>query len=144
MLTNYARKMVLEWGMSRRLGFINLSGDDQRESIVPERDYSEETARVIDEEVRAIIDHAYGETERMIESNWDKVVAVAEALLRYETLQADEVDRLLRGERMEKPTVADLLSAETNSTDTPTPKDTPRANGEEPDTELPGILPTPA
>jgi cell division protease FtsH len=112
MCTQYARAMILQWGMSDRLGFVNYAGSDSREMFVPERDYSPETARIIDEETRRIIDEAYTQAQQMLTDHWDKVVAVAEALLKYETLQRDDVDRLMRGESMGKPTVADLLAAE--------------------------------
>ena len=48
--TQFARHMILEWGMSERLGFVHYSGTDNRETFIPEREYSEETARIIDEE----------------------------------------------------------------------------------------------
>jgi cell division protease FtsH len=143
MLTRYARSMVLDWGMSKRLGFVNYSGDDKGESFVPDKDYSEETARIIDEEIKAIIDDAYTDTERLIEANWEHVAAIAEALLRYETLQKDDVDRIMRGELLDKPTVADLLSAEGSSDKGQKPTTTPSAD-EKPDTDLGGMMPHPA
>ncbi|MCA9286280.1 MAG: ATP-dependent zinc metalloprotease FtsH [Phycisphaerales bacterium] len=141
MSTSLARRMILEWGMSPRLGFVNYSGEDTQEMFVPEKDYSQETARIIDEEVRRLIDEAYADAERMINDNWEGVVAIAEALLKYETLQREDVERLLRGERMDKPTVAELLSAEAARPARPArpaPSDKP---GEEPG---PGVLPSPA
>ncbi len=111
-VTNLARMMVLEWGMSQRLGFVRYAPSDTREMFVPEKDYSDETARIIDEEIRRLVDEAYNEAQRMIEANWEKVAAVAEALLKYETLSADEVRKLMRGEAIGKPTVSDLLAAE--------------------------------
>ena len=143
MLTRYARSMVLDWGMSKRLGFINYSGEENRESLMADKDYSEETARIIDEEIKAIIDDAYTDTERLIEANWDNVVAIAEALLRYETLQNDDVERIMRGELLDKPTVADLLSARAPPTRV-RPLRPPAAPDEEPDTGLGGMMPHPA
>ena len=144
MLTRYARSMVLDWGMSKRLGFINYSGDESRESLMQDKEHSDETARIIDEEVKTIADDAYSDTERLVEANWDKVVAIAEALLRYETLQKEDIDRIMRGELLEKPTVADLLSAESSSdTDDEKPAGKPAA-GEEPDAGLGGMMPHPA
>jgi cell division protease FtsH len=112
MATRYARHMVLEWGMSERLGFVNYAGVDTQESYVPERDYSDETARIIDEEVRRITDEAYTDAKALLTEHWPKVVSIAEALLKYETLTGDDIDRLIRGERLDKPTVAELLRAE--------------------------------
>jgi cell division protease FtsH len=145
MLTTYARKMVLDWGMSQRLGFVNYSGDENRESFMAEKEYSDETARIIDEEVKLIVDGAFSDAERLLEANWDKAVAIAEALLRYETLQKDDIDLIMRGELLEKPTVADLLSAESapdSKEDDKPSKDSDE--DEETGEDLGGILPHPA
>jgi cell division protease FtsH len=115
MATSYARHMILEWGMSEKLGFVNYAGLDTRESFIPEKDYSDDTARVIDMEIKRLIDDAYADAERLLDENWDKVVAIAEALLKYETLQGEDVRRLMRGERLGKPTVGELLEAAANS-----------------------------
>ncbi len=111
-ITAIARAMILDWGMSPKLGFISYSGQDTRETFVPERDYSEHTARIIDEEVKRLTSEAFDDAKRMLDEHWDKVVAVAEALLKHETLTADEVHKIMRGEELVKPTVADLLSAD--------------------------------
>ncbi|MHC5112913.1 MAG: ATP-dependent zinc metalloprotease FtsH [Planctomycetota bacterium] len=140
--TQYARHMILEWGMSDRLGFVNYAGADTKEVLIPEKEYSEETARIIDEEIQRMIREAYGDAERLIEENWDTVAAVAEALLKYETLQGDDVARLMRGERMDKPTVADLLQRETSR---PAAKSEPEKPVEDPGDEAAGgMLPSPA
>ena len=112
MATQYARHMILEWGMSPRLGFVSYTGADTQQMYQPEKDYSDETAHVIDEEIKRLIDEAYNDAVRLVEEHWDKVAALAEALLKYETLQGDDVQRILRGEPLNKPTVAELLAAE--------------------------------
>lgn len=111
-VTNLARHMVEEWGMSERLGFVRYAGVDTREFFAPEKGYSEETARIIDEEIRRLVDEAFRDAERLLNENWSKVEAVAEALLKHETLSAEEVHRLMRGEALDKPTVSELLAAE--------------------------------
>ncbi len=141
MATQYARAMVLEWGMSDRVGFVNHAGSDQREMMLPEKDYSEQTARIIDEEIRKIVAAAYDDCTRLIDTHWDQLVAVAEALLKYETLSSNDVDQLMKGERIEKPTVAELLSAEAAKSTLPPPSAKPAA---EPGDDLPGIMPSPA
>ncbi|MBO6741058.1 MAG: ATP-dependent zinc metalloprotease FtsH [Phycisphaerales bacterium] len=110
-VTRLARAMILEWGMSSKLGFVNYAGEDSREMYIPDKDYSDDTARVIDEEVRRIVDEAYADAERMLLDNWEKVEAVAQALLKYENLTADEVHTLMRGESLGRSTVADLLGS---------------------------------
>jgi cell division protease FtsH len=127
--------------MSERLGFIRYAGSDTRETFLSEKDYSDETAHLIDEEVRRVVDSAYRDAEKMLIDHWPKVEAVAEALLRYETLSADEVHKLMRGERLDKPTVGDLLAAEARRKAPPEPL--PPRKSEEPDLP-PGALPTPA
>ncbi|HVU64206.1 MAG TPA: ATP-dependent zinc metalloprotease FtsH, partial [Phycisphaerales bacterium] len=142
-VTNIARSMVLEWGMSEKLGFVRYAGEDTREMLIPEKEYSDDTARIIDEEIRRFIDEAYADAKRLLESNWDKVVAVAEALIKYETLSGDEVRKLMKGESLGKPTVSDLLAAEARAAASqPTMQAKPT---QEPPPEIPpGVLPTPA
>jgi cell division protease FtsH len=113
--TSLARKMIRDWGMSDRLGFVFYGEDDNRPGFFEMnggRDYSEETAKAIDEETRALIDRLYDETRKILETNKDRVEAVAKALTRYETLDASEVDRVMKGEVLTKPTVGDLLEKE--------------------------------
>ncbi len=141
-VTRMARAMVLDWGMSQRLGFVKYSGEDTRESLVPDKDYSDETARIIDEEVRRFVDEAYVEANKLIEANWEKVVAVAEALIKYETLSGDEVRKLMRGESLGKPTVSDLLAAEAKASQLGVPVSKPAADA--PPEIPPGVLPRPA
>lgn len=141
MATAYARTMVLQWGMSDRLGFVNYGGSDERDMFIPEKDYSPETAHVIDQEVRTLIDHAYADARQMIEQNWDKVVAISEALLAVETLSRDDVDRIMAGEPFQKPSVADLLKRELPKNPTASSPE----NGQQPREDLPpGALPSPA
>jgi cell division protease FtsH len=139
MVTRLARAMVLEWGMSERLGFVNYRGEDSRETFIPEKDYSPDTARLIDEEVRRLADGAYDQANRLVDQHWQGVVAVAEALLKHETLSRDDVERLMRGEQVSKPTVADLLGAEMAKPAAPTA-------GARPDEGTPpaGAIPSPA
>ena len=142
MATRYARHMVVEWGMSGKLGFVDYGPNDSPELMAPERSHSDETARVIDEEIRVLIDDAFSDAERMINDNWEKVEAVAEALLRYETLSVDEVDRIMKGDKLTKPTVGDLLKAEhekDRQEQTPPPQPEEQHDG-----EAPGAMPSPA
>jgi cell division protease FtsH len=144
MATQYSRAMILEWGMSDKLGFVNYAGADSREAFIPEKDYSPETARVIDEETRSIIDAAYDEARSLLEANWDKVVAVAEGLLDHETLQRDDVERLMRGEKL-RPSTRNLLEAEMRAKPAAPEAPKPAARpGAESDEDLGGAMPTPA
>ena len=139
MATDYARHMVLEWGMSDRLGFINYTPDPNREAIISERDYSQDTARIIDEEIKRLIDMAFAETERLLDENWEFVVGIAENLLKYETLQSDEIDAIMRGESIDRASIGDLLAEESATTNAPDPES--NAGDDEP---AGGSIPSPA
>jgi cell division protease FtsH len=109
--TEIARRMVTDWGMSDKVGFIYY-GEDGRNRWFETggaREYSDETARAIDVAVKALVDEAQTETRRILGENRDKLQAIAEALMRYETLEADEIKRLMRGEPLHKPTIGDLI-----------------------------------
>jgi cell division protease FtsH len=115
--TGIARKMIRDWGMSERLGFVYYGEDDMNPNKMggfgDSREYSEETAKAIDEEVKKTIDGLYDETRKILEANRDRVDAIAKALLKYETLDTNDVDRIMRGDIITKPTVGDLLEKET-------------------------------
>jgi cell division protease FtsH len=111
-VTTMARAMIVDWGMSEKLGFVKYSPDAKREIFINERPYSDQTAGVIDSEIRRITDEAYKNAQRLIADNWDKVQAVAEALLKFETLDADEVRRLCLGESLDKPSLTGILADE--------------------------------
>ena len=114
--TEIARKMILMWGMSDEVGPVTYESDTRYKEAFygfgAEKEYSEKTAEAIDKEVRRLIDKAYKDTEGVIEANKDKLEAIAKALLKYETLDAEEVKRILDGQTLNKPTVAELLEAE--------------------------------
>jgi cell division protease FtsH len=97
--TSLARKMVMEFGMSAKLGPLALGRKHEQvflgRDFAEERNYSEEVAGQIDTEVRAIIDSCYTNAYHLLETNIDKLHRLAEALLERETVEADEVDRLL-------------------------------------------------
>jgi cell division protease FtsH len=111
-----ARRMVREWGMNDRLGFVYYGEDDSRPNFMggfgDGREYSEDTAKAIDEEVKKLIDNLYEETRKILEANRDRVEAVAKALMKYETLDSNDIDRIMRGDNLTKPTVGDLLERE--------------------------------
>jgi cell division protease FtsH len=114
--TSVARKMITEWGMNDRLGFVFYGEDDNRPNwfggFGEGKEYSEDTQRIIDEEVKKLIDTLYEETRRLMEANKDRVDAMAKALLKHETLDAAEVDAIMRGLPFHKPTVSELLEKE--------------------------------
>ncbi|TFG49429.1 MAG: AAA family ATPase, partial [Candidatus Brocadiia bacterium] len=111
--TEMARQMILTWGMSDKLGPISYDSDAEGFYGFPgEKVYSEKTAENIDIELRNIIDQAYRDTAALIEKNKDKLEKIALALLKYETLDGQEVKSILEGGELSKPTIAELLAVE--------------------------------
>ena len=114
--TVLARQMVTTWGMSEKLGpvaYEHQDGFDQFYFPIPgEREYSEKTAEEIDAEVKRFMGQAYDMAKERIQTDRDKVQAIANALLKYETLDAEDVKIIISGKQLDKPTVADLLAAE--------------------------------
>jgi cell division protease FtsH len=127
--TGLAKRMVMDWGMSGKLGFVRYAADPASQ-MLPElasREYSEKTAELIDTEVKSIMDVAETRTRQIIEANRANLEAVAKALLKYETLDVAEVNRILEGRPLDKPTVGDLLEAEqAKRSGTPTTKPSSR------------------
>ena len=110
-----ARKMVRDWGMNDRLGFVYYGEDENKPSFMDMgggREYSEDTAKAIDEEVKKLIDKLYEETNQLLLANKERIETMAKALMQFETLDSIDVDRVMKGERLTKPTVGDLLDQE--------------------------------
>jgi cell division protease FtsH len=114
--TKIARQMVLTWGMSDELGPISYGQDSGIKDLMyvmpGEKEYSEKTAESIDKEVKRITNEAYKQARELIESNKDKLEQIEKALMKYETLDADDVKLIIEGGQLDKPTVGDLLAAE--------------------------------
>lgn len=112
--TVIAREMILTWGMGDELGPIDYAGDQGMNMYYPggSKDYSEKTSELIDREVKKLIDNAYGKAKALIEANRDLLDSLAKALVKYETLDAADVEIILKGGELDKPTVSDLLAIE--------------------------------
>ncbi len=106
--TQLARNMVTKWGLSEKLGplmyaeeegevFLGRSAGSQHSNV------SGETARLIDEEVRSIIDHCYGTAKQILTDNRDKLDTMAEALMKYETIDAPQIDDIMAGRPPREP-----------------------------------------
>ncbi|MBQ6713888.1 MAG: ATP-dependent zinc metalloprotease FtsH [Selenomonadales bacterium] len=94
------RQMITEYGMSDTLGPITFGRPTSQQvflgrDISHDRNYGEEVASAIDKEVRAIIEEAYAECRQMLVDNGDKLELIAQALLKYETLEADQLKNLM-------------------------------------------------
>ncbi len=102
--TKIARKMVCEWGMSESFGSMALSDNGQEvflgRELVQHKQYSEETARLIDAEVKRIIQQAYDRAYELLRENEQIMHNLAQALLERETLSGEELSKILQGEQL--------------------------------------------
>jgi len=121
--TEIARRMIIDWGMSEKLGMINYGGDSAKRALLGDmaaKDYSEHTSQLIDEEVKQLIDSAHEQARRIIQGRRDAAERIAEALLKYETLEAEDVKRIIDGKPI-RTTVNDLLEAEMTKSESRSP-----------------------
>jgi cell division protease FtsH len=97
--TKLARKMVLDWGMSKRLGHVALGGEREQvflgEEIAQRRHYSETTAREVDEEIKTILDEAYDRAVETLRKYYEQLNHVAETLLAEEEIPGEKVLELI-------------------------------------------------
>lgn len=104
--TAIAREMICEYGMSERLGPLTLGKKHRQvflgKDIVEDRNYSEEVAYAIDQEIRQLIDKCYSMAEKVILENMDKLKKLAETLLEREVLEGEDIDRILEGKELEE------------------------------------------
>ena len=130
-----ARNMVTKWGLSEKLGplmyaeeegevFLGRGGGGQHAS------FSGETAKLIDSEVRSIIDQCYGTAKQILTDNRDKLDAMADALMKYETIDAEQIDDIMAGRVPREPRD---WSGGTGTSGTP-----PAVQGERPETPIGG------
>ena len=101
-----ARNMVTKWGLSEKLGPLMYAEDE--ESYLgrgggQSANVSGETAKLIDSEVRSIIDQCYGTAKQILTDNRDKLEAMADALMKYETIDADQIDDIMAGRPPREP-----------------------------------------
>jgi cell division protease FtsH len=105
--TEIARKMVTRWGFSERLGPLSYGEEDGEvflgHSVTKHKDISEETAHVIDLEVRAIVDKSYAHAKTILEGHLDKLHLMADALLKYETIDQHQIQDIMDGRPAREP-----------------------------------------
>ena len=99
--TEIARNMVTRWGLSDRLGPLAY-GEEEEEvflgrSVTQHKNVSDETAHAIDEEIRNIIDRNYDRSRHILKENIDKLHAMAEALIKYETIDTQQIEDIMAG-----------------------------------------------
>ena len=104
--TNLARKMVMEFGFSDKLGPLRYKSNQEEvflgHSVAQQRNISDETARIIDEEIRKIVEEGEKKANNILTKNIGDLHKIAKGLLEYETLTADDVKNVLSGNKLEK------------------------------------------
>lgn len=106
--TEMARNMVTKWGLSPKLGPLLYSEDEGevflgRSAASQSKSFSSDTAKSIDVEVRKIIDTCYSKAKDILETNRDKLEMMMEALMEYETIDADQIDDIMNGNKPRPP-----------------------------------------
>ncbi|WP_417665541.1 ATP-dependent zinc metalloprotease FtsH [Pseudidiomarina sp.] len=105
--TQIARKMVTQWGLSEKMGPL-LYAEDENEvflgrSVTQHKHMSDDTARAIDQEVKLFIDRNYDRAKRILEENVDILHTMKDALMKYETIDADQIDDLMNRRDVREP-----------------------------------------
>jgi cell division protease FtsH len=101
--TQMARNMVTKWGLNEKMGPILYGEDDSQAPGGGNTHYSEDTSREIDQEVKLILDDAYARATELLEANRDVLEAMKDALMEYETIDADQVDDLMHRRQVRQP-----------------------------------------
>ena len=105
--TEIARNMVTKWGLSEKIGPLTLGNDDEEvflgHSITRHKEVSEATSNLIDTEVRSIVDRNYQRAEQILKQEIIKLHAMAEALLKYETIGVEQIEDIMNGKPAREP-----------------------------------------
>lgn len=132
--TEIARNMVTKWGLSERLGPLQYSEDEGEvflgHSVTQHKQVSDETAHIIDEEVRSIIDENYRRAGELLRAHRDELHVMADALIKYETIEAVQIEDIMAGREPRPPDGWD-------DDDGSTPDDGEQSATQEPDPESP-------
>jgi cell division protease FtsH len=123
--TELARNMVTKWGLSDRLGPLTYSEDDGEvflgRSVTQHKQVSDDTAHAIDEEVRRIIDTNYERAKNLLEENLEKLHTMAKALMKYETIDEQQIKDIMAGREPTPPEDWDDTAGSRGQDDTPAP-----------------------
>ncbi|MDA9095534.1 ATP-dependent zinc metalloprotease FtsH [Porticoccaceae bacterium] len=101
--TQMARNMVTKWGLNEKMGPILYGEDESQAPGGGNTHYSEDTSREIDQEVRRILNDAYSNAKKLLEDNRDILESMKDALMEYETIDADQVDDLMKRIKVRPP-----------------------------------------
>ncbi|HEY0832108.1 MAG TPA: ATP-dependent zinc metalloprotease FtsH [Candidatus Dormibacteraeota bacterium] len=113
--TQLARRMVTQWGMSDKLGTVTMGHKEELvflgRDLGEQRNYSEEVAAIIDEEIRSIVDHGYQTAKGILTKQRGKMDAVVERLKVVETIDGKELDEIIAGEEPQAPAAASFSAS---------------------------------
>ena len=136
--TELARNMVTKWGLSNKLGPLTYGEDEQEvflgHSVTQHKNISDETSHLIDKEIRNFIDRNYDRAKTLLEENMDKLHTMAQALIKYETIDAAQIKDIMEGRepRPPKQWTDDASEPPSGSADAPAPAEPekgPRPSG---------------
>ena len=105
--TSIARNMVTRWGLSDRLGPLTYAEEEGEvflgRSVTKHKNVSDDTAHAIDEEIRSVIDRNYERAQRLLTENMDKLHTMANALIKFETIDSEQIDAIMAGKEPGNP-----------------------------------------
>ncbi|MGH8615566.1 MAG: ATP-dependent zinc metalloprotease FtsH, partial [Gammaproteobacteria bacterium] len=105
--TNLARNMVTRWGLSDRMGPLAYSEDEGEvflgHSVTKHKNMSDDTAHSIDQEIRRIIEESYQRAQQLLKDNIHALHMMAEALIKYETIESEQIDDIMAGKEPRPP-----------------------------------------
>ena len=113
--TQMARNMVTKWGLNEKMGPILYGEDDSQVPGSGNAHYSEDTSREIDQEVKLILTEAYAKATKLLEEHRDVLEAMKDALMEYETIDADQVDDLMNRRQVRRPRDWDKKDSDNHS-----------------------------
>ncbi|MBT7170779.1 MAG: ATP-dependent zinc metalloprotease FtsH, partial [Phycisphaerales bacterium] len=111
MATWFARHMVCHWGMSERLGFVRYDFPNEENGMfLATKEYSEKTAQIIDEEILRLVNEAEDGARKILQENRETVVRITQALMEHETLDASDIETLVKNLPLEKKRPAEVVA----------------------------------
>lgn len=108
--TNMARNMITRWGLSDKIGAVDYGQDESTKYYSSAKDFSEETAKLIDSETKRIIEEALTKAKKILTEKKADLEKLAQSLLEYETLSGDEIKDLLAGKEIRKTSASETQS----------------------------------
>lgn len=113
--TDMARNMVVKWGLSDKVGTIDYGKDESQNPYIAQKEFSDETSKIIDEEVRRIVEEALQKAREILNEKRNDLEKLAQSLLEFETLTGEEIKDLIAGKEIRKRILASNSSNSSSS-----------------------------